>query len=83
MAFSVANAEHLKEAQQLREEMRTAYENLGAKKFPRSDLTEFLTKENNETTSPEALDLLRKLLRLNPSERLTARQALQHPFLKQ
>eukprot|EP00300_Choanocystis_sp_HF-7_P022519 c21841_g1_i1.p1 GENE.c21841_g1_i1~~c21841_g1_i1.p1 ORF type:complete len:454 (+),score=108.13 c21841_g1_i1:38-1399(+) len=32
--------------------------------------------------SPEAIDLINKLLELNPLKRLTAKQALQHPWLK-
>lgn len=44
MAFSLAKADDLKEAQQLRDEMRTALENPGTKKFSRSDMSEFLTK---------------------------------------
>jgi len=35
-----------------------------------------------ETASPEALDLLQGLLCLNPNLRLTASQALQHPFFR-
>lgn len=33
--------------------------------------------------SPEALDLLRGLLQVNPSKRLTVEQALEHPFLSE
>ena len=31
--------------------------------------------------SPEALDLISKLITYDPDERLTAKEALQHPFL--
>ncbi|KAI5078916.1 hypothetical protein GOP47_0006587 [Adiantum capillus-veneris] len=37
----------------------------------------------NPTASPEAEDLLRRLLQFNPHKRLTAEQALQHPYLAQ
>lgn len=33
--------------------------------------------------SPEALDLLHKLIRFDPDERITAAEALTHPFLKE
>lgn len=31
---------------------------------------------------PEALDLLKMMLRLNPLERITAKAALEHPFFQ-
>lgn len=33
------------------------------------------------TASPEALDLLKKLLEFNPRKRITAQEALQHPYI--
>ena len=35
------------------------------------------------TASPEALDLLRGLLQINPHKRLSAEQALAHPYVAQ
>lgn len=41
-----------------------ALENPGTKKFTPSDFTEFQTKDNGDTITEAALDLLRKLLKL-------------------
>eukprot|EP01122_Echinamoeba_exundans_P005804 TRINITY_DN1596_c0_g1_i2.p1 TRINITY_DN1596_c0_g1~~TRINITY_DN1596_c0_g1_i2.p1 ORF type:complete len:374 (-),score=86.43 TRINITY_DN1596_c0_g1_i2:98-1087(-) len=40
----------------------------------------FVTPENQHLAGPEALDLLDKLLRYDPAERLTAREAMEHPY---
>jgi serine/threonine protein kinase len=62
--------------------MRVALESPETKKFPPSDMTELITKENKEFAVSEAIDLVRHMLRLDPSERPTARQVLDHPFLR-
>lgn len=41
----------------------------------------FITKENRKFVSPEAIDFLDSLLRYDHAERLTAREAMEHPFL--
>lgn len=35
------------------------------------------------TAHPDALDLMRKFFKFNPNYRLTAEEALNHPYLKQ
>jgi hypothetical protein len=89
LKFAVDNKESMTEAQQLREEMKMALENPGTKQFPKTDMNEFINKDNKDFATPEALDLIKALLRLNPvrksllkNERLTAKLALEHPFLK-
>ena len=39
-------------------------------------------KELFPAADPDALDLLTKMLRFNPKQRITAAEALEHPFLK-
>ena len=40
----------------------------------------FVHSENQHLVSPEALDYLDKLLRYDHQERLTAREAMEHPY---
>jgi len=40
----------------------------------------FVGPENQALAVPEALDLLDKVLRYDPAERLTARDAMEHPY---
>jgi len=40
----------------------------------------FITMENKHLATPEALDFLDKLLRYDPAERLTAKEAMDHPY---
>lgn len=41
---------------------------------------QFIQSENQHLVSPEALDLLDKLLRYDHQQRLTAAEAMQHPY---
>jgi len=40
----------------------------------------FVHSENEQLVSPEALDFLDKLLRYDHQERMTAREAMDHPY---
>jgi casein kinase II subunit alpha len=46
----------------------------------KKDWNKFVTSENKHLASPEACDLLDKLLRYDHQERLTAREAMTHPY---
>lgn len=46
----------------------------------RKRLERFVNSENQHLVSPEALDFLDKLLRYDHQERLTAREAMDHPY---
>jgi len=41
---------------------------------------QFVQTENQHLVSPEALDLLDKLLRYDHQQRLTATEAMEHPY---
>lgn len=45
------------------------------------DWKEYINPQNSERVSKEAIDFLDKLLKYEPSERLTAKEALHHPYL--
>ena len=42
----------------------------------------FATSENNHLVCPEAIDFLDKLLKYDHQERMTAREAMEHPYLQ-
>ena len=46
----------------------------------RKPWTKFITPENQHLVTPEAIDLLDKLLRYDHQERLTAKEAAGHPY---
>ena len=48
--------------------------------YQRKPWTRFVTSENSRLVSNEAIDFLDKLLRYDHQERLTAREAQQHPY---
>ncbi len=51
------------------------------KKFSRKNEFEELVTEDNEFCTPEAIDLIKRMLVLDHEERIIAKQALEHPFL--
>lgn len=57
-----------------------AFENKDIKEEGPSSFEEFVTKENKEKATWEALDLIKKLLTLDFKHRITAKKALEHPF---
>ena len=51
--------------------------------YPKQPWTRFATPETQQQASPEALDLLDKLLKYNHQERLTAREAQAHAYFSE
>jgi len=51
-------------------------------KHPKKPWSRFITKDNAHLAVPEALDFLEKLLRYDPAERLTTKEAMEHPYFK-
>ncbi|KJE96550.1 casein kinase subunit II [Capsaspora owczarzaki ATCC 30864] len=49
-------------------------------RYPRKSWDKFVTADNKRFITPEALDLLDKLLRYDHAQRITAPEALQHPY---
>ena len=43
-------------------------------------MNELVLPENKDWATPEAIDLLNKLLKFDFSERITSLEALQHPY---
>ena len=51
-------------------------------RFPRKPWERFITPENERFVSPEAIDFIDKCLRYDHMERLTAREAMGHPWFE-
>jgi casein kinase II subunit alpha len=50
-------------------------------RWPRKPWNKFVTAENSHLVTPEAIDFIDKLLRYDHQERLTAQEAMNHPYL--
>jgi casein kinase II subunit alpha len=48
---------------------------------PRKEWAKLVTPENKHLAHPEAIDFLDRLLRYDHQERMTAAEAMQHPYL--
>jgi casein kinase II subunit alpha len=50
--------------------------------FRKRNFADFVTDENRQLATPESLDLVLKLLTFDPLTRISAKDALDHPFFK-
>lgn len=64
----------------LRTEMVVVAVVAGVCRQSRKRWEQFVQTENQHLVSPEALDLLDKLLRYDHQQRLTATEAMEHPY---
>ncbi|KDO21946.1 hypothetical protein SPRG_12812 [Saprolegnia parasitica CBS 223.65] len=48
----------------------------------RNSWEKFITPDNKHLVTPEALDFLENLLKYDHQERLTAKEAMAHPFFQ-
>jgi len=52
------------------------------KSFPRIPWSEFISERNQQYCDDNAIDLLDKMLKFDKNERITPRQAMQHPYFE-
>jgi len=53
---------------------------LSKKKYPKKNLNSYVTEENASLANDECLDFIEKLLKYDHYERLTAKEAMLHPY---
>lgn len=53
---------------------------MGCVRYPRKKWSSFITEDNKRLVTPDALDLLDKLLVFDHQKRLTASEAMAHPY---
>jgi casein kinase II subunit alpha len=51
--------------------------------YPRVPWTKFITPKNNRLSNKDAIDLLDKMLKYDPADRITASEAMAHPYFNQ
>lgn len=54
---------------------------LSRNRYPRKPWSTFVNKENAQLANEEAIDFLDKLLRYDHKQRMTAKEAMQHPYI--
>jgi casein kinase II subunit alpha len=63
-------------------ELDSHYDELLSRNFPRQPWKKFVNASNERYYSPEAIDFLDHLLRYDHQERLTPREAMNHPYFE-
>ena len=54
---------------------------LSRKKYPKKPFKDFVKKENADLATPDAIDFLEKLLVYDHQKRMTAKEAMEHPYI--
>lgn len=53
---------------------------LSKKKYPKRNLKSYINEENSSLATDEAIDFIEKLIKYDHNERLTAKEAMSHPY---
>ena len=57
-------------------------DDFNSKGLKKKDFNIFVNEYNKHLATPEAIDLAKKMLKFDPNSRLTAKEALEHPFFE-